>query len=157
MVNNQNEVARILLEDEDNRNFLMMPVRQQNDSVVDVLIDSQADNGLGKWVSLNEYKGFRRKTYGYFLSLIDLITELCMGRNKKALDNLQDMFQFDTIVNLIKNRLLPYELRALFLRFLLHMHMDREPLEPLQIPSPTGVWNDLPPFMKDKYVDPTSI
>lgn len=45
------------------------------------------------------------------------------------------------------------ELRALFMRILLHMHMDREPLEPIQIPSQTGVWNELPPFIKEKYND----
>ena len=37
------------------------------------------------------------------------------------------------------------------------MHMDREPLEPLQIPSHTGVWNDLGNFMKDQYKDPYDI
>jgi hypothetical protein len=96
-----------------------------------VLLEYEDENGLGNWVSLNEYRTFRRKTYGYFIALMDLLTELCLGRNKKTLDQLQDMYQFDTIVNLVKNRELPYELRAIFLRFLLHMHMDREPLEPL--------------------------
>ena len=75
------------MENAENRNFLMMPVRQKNDTVVDVLLE-YGDDGLGNWVSLNEYKTFKRKTYGYFLSLMDLITELCLGRNKKTLDNL---------------------------------------------------------------------
>ena len=66
----------------------MMPVRQKNDSIVDVLLDYDGDGGRGNWVSLNDYRTFRRKTYGYFLSLVDLLTELCLGRNKKTLDNL---------------------------------------------------------------------
>lgn len=37
------------------------------------------------------------------------------------------------------------------------MHMDREPLEPLQIPSHTGVWNELGTFMKEQYKDPLNI
>ena len=48
-------------------------------------------------------------------------------------------------------------MRALFMRILLHMHMDREPLEPIQIPSSTGVWNELPTFIKEHYLDPTNL
>lgn len=39
------------------------------------------------------------------------------------------MFSFDTIRNIVKNNNLPPEMRAIFMRILLNMHMDREPLE----------------------------
>ena len=45
------------------------------------------------------------------------------------------MFSYDSIKIVIKDRNLPYEMRALFMRMLHIMHMDREPLEPIQIPS----------------------
>jgi hypothetical protein len=61
------------------------------------------------------------------------------------------MYNFDTVKIIVKDRLLPYDIRALFTRILINMHMDREPLEPMQIPSQTGVWNDLPSFIKDQY------
>ena len=110
----------------------MMPVRLKNDGAVDVLMDSDQD---GTWVPLTGTGSWKGKTYGYFLALIDLSAELCLGRNARALDNLQDMYSFDTVKTLVKHRDLPYEMRALFMRILLHMHMDREPLEPIQIPS----------------------
>jgi len=59
------------------------------------------------------------------------------------------MYNFDTVKIIVKDVELPYSVRALFMRMLLNMHMDREPLEPIQIPSQTGVWNDLPHFVKD--------
>lgn len=90
-----------------------------------------------------------RSSYGYFLALIDLSAELSLGRNNKALTAMQDMYQFDTVKNIVKSRELPYEMRALFMRILLHMHMDREPLEPIPIPSLTGVWKDLPIYIKE--------
>jgi hypothetical protein len=37
------------------------------------------------------------------------------------------------------------------------MHMDREPLEPIQIPSQTGVWNELVNFNKQDFIDPMNI
>ena len=57
------------------------------------------------------------------------------------------MYSFDTIRNIVKNNDLPPEMRAIFMRILLNMHMDREPLESIQIPSLTGVWSELPPFI----------
>lgn len=39
------------------------------------------------------------------------------------------MYSFDTIRNIVKNNDLPPEMRAIFMRILLNMHMDREPLE----------------------------
>ena len=41
------------------------------------------------------------------------------------------MYSFDTVKNVIKNNTLPPETRAIFMRVLMNMHMNREPLEPL--------------------------
>jgi len=46
IVNNQNDIVKILLEDEQSRTFLMMPVRMKNDGSIDVLMDSDQD---GTW------------------------------------------------------------------------------------------------------------
>ena len=110
----------------------MMPVRMRSEGAVDVLMDSGEG---GSWEALRLYRKFKRETYGYLLSLLDLSAELCLGRNNRALSPLQDMYSFDTVKVVVKDRELPYEMRALFMRILLHMHMDREPLEPIQIPS----------------------
>lgn len=67
------------------------------------------------------------------------------------------MFSFESIKLIIKETQLPYELRALIMRNLLCMHMDREPLEQIQIPSKTGVWDELPHFEKENFLDPSSI
>ena len=64
------------------------------------------------------------------------------------------MYSFDTVQSLVKNKQLPFEMRALFMRILLHLHMDRKPLQAIQIPQQTGVWNDLPPFIKEQFIDP---
>lgn len=156
IINNQNDIVKILLEDDHSRTFLMMPVRMKNDGTADVLITTEQKK-VGEWTPLLNYRKFKKETYGFFLSLIDLSAELCLGRNSRALNNLQDMYNFDTVKIIVKDRKLPYEIRALFMRILLNMHMDREPLEPIQIPSQTGVWNELPPFIKDQFIDPQNM
>lgn len=80
---------------------------------------------------LIEYRKMSRPRYGYFLALLDLSAEVCLGRNSKSLNCLQEIYQFDTVKNIVKNRMLPFEMRALFIKILLHIHMDREPLEPI--------------------------
>lgn len=146
VINNQNDIVKLLLDDDLSRTFLMMPIRMKNDGSVDVLMDSEKG---GDWKSLTLFRKFKKENYGYFLALIDLSAELSLGRNRRALVHLQEMYSFDTVKNLVKNRELPFEMRALFMRVLLHMHMDREPLEPIQIPASTGVWNELQPFIKE--------
>jgi hypothetical protein len=97
------------------------------------------------------------KQYSYFLYIIDLAAELCLGRNGNSVDHLQEMYSFDTIKIIIKDGLLPYELRAMWIKILLNMHMNREPLEAIQVPSQTGIWNELPQFVKESFMDPANI
>ena len=79
---------------------------------------------------LREYRSFKKETYGYFLALIDLSAELCLGRNDLAFKALQDMYNFDTVKIIVKDTDLPFELRALFMKILLNLHMDQR-LEPI--------------------------
>lgn len=121
-----------MLKNDEIRKYLMMPVRMINGPTsvsVDVLLST--DKTQENWVPLHSCKKFKRDLYGYFLSTIELSAELCLGRNGEALEQLQEMFGFDVMKIIIKDRQLPFELRALYIRILLYMHMDREPLEPI--------------------------
>lgn len=86
VVNNQNSIAEILLEDDQSRTMLMMPIRLKTNDMIDVLLD--ADQSMGNWMPLTNYRNFKRKNYGYFLSLIDLSAELCIGRNSRSIETL---------------------------------------------------------------------
>ena len=90
-----------MLENDANRAYLMMPLRMRNDGMVEVLLDGSEP--IANWKALTYARKFPKKTYGYFLSIMDLVSELCIDRNPKSLRNLQDMYSFDTIKNVIKN------------------------------------------------------
>ncbi len=47
-------------------------------------------------------------------------------------------------MDLIEDHTLSYGVKSKFVKLLRTMHLDREPLEPMQIPTLTVVWNDLP-------------
>lgn len=118
-----------MLHDDHSRQFLMMPVRMKSDQSTDVLLNTDS-KGTAIWVPLKSYRKFKKHLYGYFLSLVDLSAELSLGRNALALAHLQDMFNFDTVKLIVKDRELPYEMRSLFMRILLNLHMDQK-LEPI--------------------------
>jgi len=40
-------------------------------------------------------------------------------------------------------------MRAIFMRLMLNMHMDRDPLVKIEIPTRTGIWDSLPPFIEE--------
>lgn len=86
IVNNQNSIAEILLEDDQSRTILMMPIRLKSNDNIDLLLD--ADSNQGNWMPLTNYKALKRKNYGYFLSLIDLSAQLCLGRNSRSIETL---------------------------------------------------------------------
>lgn len=63
-----------------------MPLRMRTDGAVEVLLDGSEVKA--DWKALANARRFPKKTYGYFLSIIDLVSELCIDRNQKSLRNL---------------------------------------------------------------------
>ena len=141
IVNNQNDIVRIMLLDDEIKQYLGMPIRMKTDQTADVQLFGTKGNN--QWIPLRNYRKFGIKNYGYFLSLIDLSAELALGRNQLAVKGLQDMYNFDSVKIIVKDNALPFEMRALFMRLLLNLHMDQK-LEAIQIPQQTGVWNEVP-------------
>ena len=71
-----------MLEDDDSRIALMMPIRMRNEGVTDVQFHT--NGGEIEWINIEDYKILKRRTYGYFLSMIDICAELTLGRNNRA-------------------------------------------------------------------------
>jgi len=43
------------------------------------------------------------------------------------------------------------------MRLMLNMHMDRDPLVKIEIPTRTGIWDSLPPFIAEQFIDSSSL
>ena len=83
------------------------------------------------------------RLYDYFCSLIDLLAAICMERNYKCINSLVNIYTLDMVIDCTLNKAIKHDLRAKFARLLITLHMDKDPLEKLNIPTMTRVWDDI--------------
>ncbi len=141
---NQLNIVKFLLEDRETRDKLMMPIRMR-DNLVEVRIDQS------QYISLAMLEDFSKsrdngRIFKYFKSLVDLGANLNIGRNQVALQQLANVYSFDPVFQIIYDQQMTFDLRSCFLKLMNAMHLDREPLEPLIIPTTTVVMNEIPMF-----------
>ena len=141
---NQLFIVKFLLEDKDTSSKLMMPIRNKQGQI-EVKIQGNS------WIALNMLEDFSKgrddkRIYKYFKSIVDLSANLNIGRNSHAYQQLQNIYAFDPVFQIIYDGALPFDMRSCFLKLMNAMHLDREPLEPLEIPTTTAVMNEIPLF-----------
>lgn len=54
-----------------------------------------------------------------------------------------DIYTLDVVIACTLNESIPYAMRARFARLLITLHMDKDPLEKLNIPIMTRVWDEI--------------
>ena len=121
-----------------------MPIRNKQGQI-EVKIQGNS------WIALNMLEDFSKgrddkRIYKYFKSIVDLSANLNIGRNSHAYQQLQNIYAFDPVFQIIYDGALPFDMRSCFLKLMNAMHLDREPLEPLEIPTTTAVMNEIPLF-----------
>jgi hypothetical protein len=122
----------------------MMPIRNRQGQI-EVKLQGNS------WIALNNLEDFSkgrddRRIYKYFKSIVDLAANLNIGRNSHAYQQLLNIYAFDPVFQIIYDGALPFDLRSCFLKLMNSMHLDREPLEPLEIPTTTVVMSEIPLF-----------
>ena len=68
---------------------------------------------------------------------------MCLGRNYKCIKELKNIFKIDQVIDCVLNPNIPEIMRANFAKLLIHLHLDREPLEKLVVPIMTRKWDDI--------------
>lgn len=66
-----------------------------------------------------------------------------MDRNYKCIVDLENIFTLDMVIDCTLNPNVELALRARFARLLITLHMDKDPLEKLNIPIMTRVWDNI--------------
>jgi hypothetical protein len=66
-----------------------------------------------------------------------------MGRNTTGIESLEEKYKQDFCVDLVMSSKLPNKLRANIAKLLMSCHIDKSPLEILNLPALTRVWDEI--------------
>ena len=124
----------------------MKMVANQNDYQI-ILMEPEIDTKT-QFISINDLYEISLKRddlriFNYFKALINLNAEMCLQRNYRGINPLVSVYTIDQVYHCTVNENVHLLLRASFGKLLLHLHIDKDPLEKIVIPNLARMWPDI--------------
>ena len=83
------------------------------------------------------------RLYNYFEAVVDLVSLMCLQRNYKGINLLEVVYTLDFATDCFLNTNISFKMRANLAKVLVSLHIDKDPLETLNVPILTRVWQEV--------------
>jgi inositol 1,4,5-triphosphate receptor type 1 len=145
---NQDDCCEILLENDDNNEALIMKMAANRSGEYEIrLLEKEIDSRTLFIGITNLYEvSLKRddlRIFSYFKALINLNAEMCLQRNYRGINLLADVYPIEQVYYCTVNENVHLLLRASFAKLLLHLHIDKDPLEEITVPNLARMWPDI--------------
>lgn len=146
ILSNQNDIIQTLLENEENREALVFLLRDRQNKIEIGIKDTSDDDSV--WIELRDLKEYssshdQLRLYKYCCAFIDLVSEMCLERNHRALNYLIDIYPLEIVFKAMTHPDIDYNMKSKFVRLVYYMYIDKDPFEHLKVPNLTRIWNEI--------------
>lgn len=135
---NQARMTKLLLADKVSLRKVMPELWKREDTG-QIVISDPWDLKSTKKINLKDLKTMSQELdngryYDFFMSMIDLMVDLCLGRNYTAINILTNYYPLDLLIDIICDRGFTSKIRTAMIKLIEVLYIDVFPYQDLQIP-----------------------
>jgi len=147
ILSNQDDICELLL-NQDDFQHLLIKIEKRGHSYCPIFNDGEVlerNNDQPFAIDIDiMYDSYSEKgemrLYGYFENIINLASLMCLSRNYAGINQMVNIYTIDFVMHAFLSPKVKDKFRSYFGRLLLSLHIDKDPLEAINVPELTRKW-----------------